>query len=242
MVAEAAAIEAIDLDRSVELYDAILALDPDCARARLGVAGIFERAGERRVARQYLEAITGSEALPHAVRSTAIERLGDLHFRAEDFESARARYGEVLERLLSEDRRRTVSVKLVALERAVSRVAVGALLLGEGPAGPKPMDAMARLGEWRSALPDDGLPRYLIARQLANAKSWQHASDELATALARPLPPLVEAEALRLGTRIACALGVQASAMRHVERAEKLDVIAPNRKTWLRDFAWRCVH
>lgn len=241
MLVEATAAESRDWDQAFAGYEAALALDPGCTRARLGLAGILERSGMQPAARRAYEELESSEGAPPGARTAALERLGDLHARAEDFERARARYREVLERSLLEDRRRTVAVKLASLEVPAARVAVGALLLGDGKSAPKPLDAMARLGEWRISAPDDGVPRYLIARQLVNARSFSHAADELEAALERPLPPLVEAEALRLAAKVSCALGNHGAGMRHVERAEKLDVIAPNRKAWLREFAWRCV-
>lgn len=240
LLAEGAALEGSAPVRAGELYRDALALDPACVRARFGLATVADRARHEGDARDELQRIVDGAAVPAAARSMAVERIGDLHLRAGDAVRAGERYRAVLEQTLSEDRRRTVELKLAVADNPPGRRALVALLVGEDGAGPNPLAALARLGEWRALAPEDGVARYLVGRQLMSARRWEHAIEELDAALSRPLSERVRAEASRLRARAACVLGRGDEARAFAERAANLDVVSTSRKGWLRAFAARC--
>src|SRR6266480_1050522 len=75
------------------------------------------------------------------------------------------------------------------------------------------MAAGALLGTWAAEDPTDGLPEYLLGKDLVNRGLYPDAAERLDRALAKRLPPgRVLREALRQRVIVACALGDSAAA------------------------------
>jgi hypothetical protein len=75
------------------------------------------------------------------------------------------------------------------------------------------MTAGALLGQWIAEDPADGLPEYLLGKDLVNRGLYAEAGERLDRALAKRLPPgRVLREALRQRVIVACALGDVAAA------------------------------
>ncbi|MBM4358367.1 MAG: hypothetical protein FJ096_09690 [Deltaproteobacteria bacterium] len=239
MLAEATPREASDPEQALTLYRAVLALDPGSARALFGVPACEDRAGRVEVAVERLVELTSHAALPEAARTTAVERLGDLALRAGRHDEAVARYREVESRVLAEDRLRTLELKARYAGDPLGRGALLALLIGDGVDAPNPIEAMDRIGAWHAARPEDGVPSYLLGRQLVHARRFRAASVRLDEALARPLPARVEAEALRLRIRTALVDSNCEQAGLAARRHEGLAVVAPARKAWWSSFVRR---
>jgi hypothetical protein len=70
------------------------------------------------------------------------------------------------------------------------------------------MTAGAYLGSWLAEDPSDGLPEYLLGKDLLNRGIYAEAAERLDRALAKRLPPgRVLREALRQRVIVGCALG-----------------------------------
>src|SRR5207302_2925402 len=94
-----------------------------------------------------------------------------------------------------------------------ARRAISAYLVGSPERGVDAMTAGALLGSWAAEDPTDGLPEYLLGKDLANRGLYADAAERLDRALAKRLPPgRVLREALRQRVIVACALGDAATA------------------------------
>src|SRR5215831_19381534 len=140
------------------------------------------------------------------MRDRALELLADQQLAAGDADGAIARYREVSERTNDEDQLRTIDVKTATAKDQRARAAVVALLIGERGRAPDRFEAAELLGAWAQAVPDDGLPHYLLGRQYANAAEYGIAADRLDKSLAPGIAiPRVLTEAERLRMVVACA-------------------------------------
>jgi hypothetical protein len=134
--------------------------------------------------------------------------LADVDLESGDFDRAAQRYARLAARTLDEDSLRTIEVKSTALGDARARRAVAAYLVGPPERGVDAMTAGALLGSWIAEDPTDGLPEYLLGKDLANRGLYTEAAERLDRALAKRLPPgRVLREALRQRVTVACALG-----------------------------------
>jgi hypothetical protein len=80
-------------------------------------------------------------------------------------------------------------------------------LVGSPERGVDSMTAGALLGSWAAEDPTDGLPEYLLGKDLSNRGFFPEAAERLDRALAKRLPPgRVLREALRQRTIVACAM------------------------------------
>jgi tetratricopeptide (TPR) repeat protein len=185
-----------------------LRLDPHDDPARIALAGCLVRRGEKEEARKILTALVSDDAATRLVQNRALGMLADMDLEGGDFDSAAQRYASLASRTLDEDALRTIEVKAGALGDARARRAVTAYLVGAADRGVDPMTAGAYLGAWISEDPGDGLPEYLLGKDLVNRGMYAESADRLDRALAKRLPPgRVLREALRQRVIVACALG-----------------------------------
>lgn len=240
LLGEASARESTDPEGASRRYERALALDARSVRAVFGIAACQARSGRTDEAMARLEDAASAPGWPAAVRGVATERLGDLALRRGATEEAQQRYRSVLASTVSEDRLRTLELKMGATGDEVARAALLPLLIGTDASGPNAVEALDRLGEWSAAAPTDGVPSYLIGRQLVIARRWAAAQRRLDEALERSLPARIEAEALRLRVRAGCALGSVAVLDRLERRFLGLDVVSSNRKARFSEFVRRC--
>ncbi len=201
-----------DVDGALASLAEVRRLDPGDASARLSIATATARGARAVEARALLEALAGDATAPRHVRDRALEELGDAALVAGD-PAATARYDEVALRTVDEDRLRTLDVKRSAAEGAIGARAVVELLVGAAGRGPDRLRAAELLGAWAATAIADGMPEYLLARQLTAAGEWADAATKLDVAIARGLAlPRVRREARRLRFVAACALSDGAAA------------------------------
>ncbi len=147
------------------------------------------------------------------MQNRALSQLADIDFEGGDYDRAALRYSELATRSLDEDALRTIDVKTGSLGDVRARRAIAAYLVGTPERGVDAMTAGALLGSWAAEDPTDGLPEYLLGKDLANRGFYSDAADRLDRALAKRLPPgRVLREALRQRVIVACALGDGAAA------------------------------
>lgn len=197
-------LAASDLTGARAGFYEVLRLDPRDANARLGLATCAARSMDlQRAAQAFTKLSTASDLAPWA-RLAAQEARADVLLRQGQVAAALEGYDELAQKLVDEDRLRTLDVKRLARE-GLRREAIVALLLGD-ELGPSWDVAAPKLGEWSASAPDDGLADYLVGRNLYGRGRYRDAALALDRALGRQLPePRVLDEALRLRLVLACA-------------------------------------
>jgi hypothetical protein len=218
--------EAGDEEGALEQHAIVRALDPNNPMVRVHVARSRIRKGELTAGKGELRAVVDDERAPRHVRDRALEDLADLELApghdggtrgqaalrpqtpGGDGAFAAAAYREIMSRTVDEDMLRTLEVKAVSVQDPRARRAMFQFLIGDPGRGPDRAQASEMFGLWSKEAPDDGMPDYLMARQLQGAGLFTEAAERLDAALAKKLAlPRVQVEALRLRTIVACALG-----------------------------------
>jgi hypothetical protein len=149
-----------------------------------------------------------AEGATRIARNRALSQLADLELEGGDYDRAAQHYAELASRSLDEDSLRTIEVKASSLGDPRARRAIAAYLVGPPERGIDAMTAGALLGSWAAEDPTDGLPEYLLGKDLANRGLYADAAERLDRALAKRLAPgRVLREALRQLVIVACALG-----------------------------------
>ncbi len=258
-----------DEEGAIAKYRRALSLDPNDKSLEIAIARARIRMGKVDEGTLAIEAIAQSPELPRFLRDRALEELGDLDLGAGRGESAIARYREVMERTVDEDQLRTLEVKILAAQDARVRPAVVALLIGVSGRPPDKLLATELLGGWEARLPDpgarsaeyvqdlppvlpraleapvalaDGLPLYLIGRQLVNAGNYPEAADRLDRAITFGFSlSRVRVEAHRLRLVTACAQGDAAAALRSYRVYVSLPGVGEARRDAARSLVERCV-
>jgi tetratricopeptide (TPR) repeat protein len=194
-------------------YEDLLRLDPRDDGARLSIAGCLLRRGEIAEASKILSNVLADESASRIAQNRALSQLADLDIAGSNYDRAAQRYAQLAARSLDEDSLRTIEVKAGALGDPRARRAIGAYLVGSPERGIDTMTAGALLGSWAAEDPTDGLPEYLLGKDLANRGLFADAAERFDRALAKRLPPgRVLREALRQRVIVACALGDGANA------------------------------
>lgn len=182
-------------------------LDPHDVQARLGLAACLPRLAGPDAARHQLEQIAHDPGLSQAARDRALESTADLDLVNGQLARAAEVYDELLKTSYNEDRLRTLAIKAYAAREPRVGRAIGELLIGAGTRPSNLKLAYALLGQWMAEVTDDGLPAYLVGRNLAQDGLWKEAAGYLDEALRRRVPPgRVARELLRLRIVVACAL------------------------------------
>jgi tetratricopeptide (TPR) repeat protein len=201
-------VEKGDYFQARRTYEELLQLDPRDDNARLAIAGCLLRRDEKQEARKLLSSILADESASRVAQNRALSQLADLDLEAGDYDRAAQRYGQLASRSFDEDSLRTIEVKVGALSDPRARRAITAFLVGSPERGVDTMTAGALLGSWAAEDPTDGLPEYLLGKDLLNRGLFPEAAERLDRALAKRLPPgRVLREALRQRTIVACAIG-----------------------------------
>jgi tetratricopeptide (TPR) repeat protein len=189
-------------------YEDLLRLDPRDDGARLSIASCLLRRGEIAEASKILSNVLADESASRIVQNRALSQLADLDIAESNYDRAAQRYAQLAARSLDEDTLRTIEVKAGALGDPRARRAIGAYLVGSPERGIDTMTAGALLGSWAAEDPTDGLPEYLLGKDLANRGLFADAAERFDRALAKRLPlGRVLREALRQRVIVACALG-----------------------------------
>jgi tetratricopeptide (TPR) repeat protein len=207
------AVEKGDYLQARRTYEDLLQLDPRDDNARLAIAGCFLRRDEKQEARKLLASILADEGASRLAQNRALSQLADLDLESADYDRAAQRYGQLASRSFDEDSLRTIEIKVGALSDPRARKAISAFLVGAPDRGVDAMTAGALLGSWAAEDPTDGLPEYLLGKDLLNRGFYPEAAERLDRALAKRLPPgRVLREALRQRAIVACAMGDAQSA------------------------------
>ncbi|HEY3595586.1 MAG TPA: tetratricopeptide repeat protein, partial [Polyangiaceae bacterium] len=202
-----------DLISARRNYEDLLKIDPHDESARLGLANCLERHGEVSDATRMLTEMAGDEGATRPARNRALSQLADIDYATGDYDRAAERYVLLASRTLDEDSLRTIEVKASSLSDPRARRAVAAYLVGSPERGVDAMTAGSLLGSWIAEDAADGLPEYLLARDLGGKAMYAQAAERFDRALAKRLPPgRVLREALRQRVTVACALGDVAAA------------------------------
>ncbi|MBK8257083.1 MAG: hypothetical protein IPK82_30975 [Polyangiaceae bacterium] len=205
-----------DEDGVMEQMTRIAALDPNDPMVRVSMARSQVRRGQIAEGKAALKTLADDERLPRHVRDRALEDLADLELAPSgDGALAAGAYRDLMTRTTDEDTLRTLEVKAASISKPAARAAMYYFLVGEPGRGPDRVRASELFGRWLRDAPDDGMPDYLMARQLHGGGLFEEAAERLDTALSKKLePPRVSVEALRLRIIAACALADPVKARR----------------------------
>jgi tetratricopeptide (TPR) repeat protein len=202
-----------DYIEAMRTYERLLGTDPHDEGAQFDLAGCFMRRGDTKEAQKRLSALAGDESASRIIRNRALATLADLDLANGDTERAAQRYAQLAARTIDEDALRTIEVKMGSLGDPRARKAIAAFLVGTPERGIDSTKAGALLGAWIGEDPTDGLPEYLLGRDLLGRGMYAEAAERFDRALAKRLPPgMVLREALRQRVVVACALSDTAAA------------------------------
>jgi predicted Zn-dependent protease len=161
--------------------------------------------------------------------------------RAGRLPEARRAYDDVASIVADEDRLRTLDVKR-SPENEIQRRAIVELLVGDPVLGASFEVAAPRIADWANAEPDNGLPSYLLGKNLFGRGRFREASDYIDQALAKKLSlPRVTREAWRTRLTLACAMGDSGAKARALEALRADSGLSSARSAALERLALRCL-
>lgn len=218
---------------------AILKVNPSDYAIRTALVSAFAKGGRLHAARQELDRLIqdGQTPAPLIVRARAA--LGDAAWRTGRAEVALGIYRSLLTQPLSEEARRTVEVKILALSAGGEQTALLRELFID-PDGKEADSALAvfiarELRNYRQ----DGLPRYLEARQLFFARHYARAANLLSEARQMGLSTeRLSREATRLEAVARFASGEYAQSEKLWRSFTAHDAIALEASDWLARIAY----
>jgi hypothetical protein len=219
----------------------LLRLDPHHTSAEFELAACDVKDGDEAAALMAYAALAASPELAKLDQAAAREAEADVELRAGHSDDARRDYDAVAQIVGDEDHLRTLDVKR-SPENEVQRRAIVDLLIGDPVLGASFEEAAPRLSDWATAEPNNGLPRYLLGKNLFGRGRFAEAAEYLDAALARQLSlPRVKREAWRTRLTLACAVG-DADAESRALRALRADEgLSPARRATLERLAQRCI-
>jgi len=201
------AINGGDANQAESAYGRILKLDNRNLQARFGLGVCADRRGDSALALKRYSEIANDQALHWAERLSAQEARADILLRGGKLGEARDLYAEIAGAFVDEDRLRLLEVKAAA-ELGIAQEAMVNLLVGAGERGASWDVAAVQLGQWFEKAPSDGLPAFLLGKNLYHRGYREEAAAYLDQALSREIKlPRVKKEALRVRLFIACAKG-----------------------------------
>jgi tetratricopeptide (TPR) repeat protein len=219
----------------------VLRLDPHHNSAKFELAACAVKDGDEARALQAYAALAASPELAKLEQAGAHEAEGDVELRAGHLAEARRDYDAVAAIAADEDRLRTLDVKRSPVNE-LQRRAIVDLLIGDPVLGASFEVAAPRLAEWRAAEPQNGLPPYLLGKNLFGRGRFAEAAEYLDAALASELAlPRVEREAWRTRLILACAVGDSASAGRALAALRNDAGLSAARRATLERLAQRCL-
>lgn len=235
------ALAQLDVDGARSLYESVLALDPSNVDARLSLGTCAERDGRFDKARSEFRRVADNSKLPNAIRSQAIEAMGDLDLADGKLTDAKSEYIEVEKSVVDDDHLRALDVKQYATETPEALVPIREYLVGDLRFGRDGNSGAAELGAWSAQNPKLGIADYLLARSCFNRGQWERAVMYLDRALARELPlASIQREAVRTRIILACALGDPDRGNALFETWRQDPNLSDARREALRSFLQRC--
>jgi len=219
----------------------LLRLDPHHTGAKFELAACEVKDGNEAAALAAYATLAASPELAKLEQAGAREARADVELRAGRLEDARNDYAAVAALVADEDRLRTLDVKR-SPENEIQRRAIVDLLIGDPLLGASFEVAAPRIAEWASAEPENGLPSYLLGKNLFGRGRFAEAGQYLDQALARKLSlPRVQREAWRTRLTLACAVGDSAARGRALEALRADPGLSPARRATVERLALRCL-
>ena len=192
---EREAQRAADPRVAVRLWSRCVELEPDDPRLLVQLRRAQLRAGEEALALETERRALAHPKLSQPLRAVLLVESGDAAWRTGDGNVARERYQEARALVQPEPQERALLARLWAIDDP-RRWPPLRRLLADGHAGP---ETLRLLQDLASREPAEGLPPYLVAKQLQNRAEWAGCAGAARDALARKLPGrLFEQEALRM--------------------------------------------
>jgi hypothetical protein len=224
--------------------DRILTIDPRDAGTRANLAALLARQADTKGAEAQLARLLQDDA-PAPYVASARQALADQALREGRYQPALLLYQALAQQPIDDDQRRSLQVKSLACEAALSGEPGGErqarllfeLLVGNPGEHTDPATAVYLTRELR-ALRQDGLPQYLEGRQLFFQARFRYAAELFAQARERGLStPELRAEALRVEAISQLALGQLEDAARLLHAYEETGGLA--RRAEARDYQAR---
>jgi hypothetical protein len=177
----------------------ILALDDGQASTRAVLVGALARRGETRPAERELRSLIGPPAAAPPLVASARRELADAYWMRGDRDRALAIYRELASEPMTDEEKRQIEVRLLAIEMGgEGERALRGLLAPRRDRTNDPAIAMAHI-ESLSRARTDGLAAYLEARQLMMRQRFELALPRIVRAQELGLPTdLVRREARRM--------------------------------------------
>lgn len=219
----------------------LLRLDPHHTGAKFELAACEVKDGNEAAALAAYATLAASPELAKLERAGAREAQADVELRAGRLADARRDYDAVAAIVADEDRLRTLDVKR-SPENELQRRAIVDLLVGDPILGASFEVAAPRLAAWAASEPENGMPCYLLGKNLFGRGRFVEAAEYLDQALARRLSlPRVAREAWRTRLTLACAVGDGAAKARALEALQADRGLSPARRAALERLALRCL-
>jgi len=191
------------------LWARCVQLEPDDPALLVQLRRAQLLAGEVAAARATEQRALAHPKLSQPLRATILTESGDAAWRNGDAAAAQALYEEARRLVQPEAQERALLARLWALADP-RRWPASRRLLADGDAGPETLRALEELAASEAR---EGLPPYLLAKQMQNRSTWADCALRAREALARGLPAaLFEQEALRMIGIASWHLGDLASA------------------------------
>ena len=219
----------------------LLRLDPHHTGAKFELAACAVKDGDEAAAIQAYATLAASPELAKLEQAVAREALADVELRAGRLAEARRDYDAVTEIVADEDRLRTLDVKR-SPENEVQRRAVVDLLVGDPILGAAFEVAAPRLADWAREEPENGLPSYLLGKNLFGRGRYPEAAEYLDAALAKKLAlPRVAREAWRNRLTLACAMSDTSAVARSLSALRADTGLSAARRATVERLARRCI-
>jgi len=193
-----------DAAGAAELLSRCASLEPGDPSLLLELRRAQLRAGDAVAARATEEKAFSHPKLSQPLRAALLVESGDAAWAASDLGTALQRFNAALSFVQPEPAERALRARLWALADPRRSPALRKLL-ADGDTGP---ETVLRLKELEESEPAEGLPSYLLAKQLQNRGAWEDSRRYLSRAISRRLPgPLFVEETLRMQGIAAWHLG-----------------------------------
>jgi len=219
----------------------LLRLDPHHNAAKFELAACAVKDGNEAAALSAYAALAASPELAKLEQAGAREAEGDVELRAGHLSEARRAYDAVAEIVADEDRLRTLDVKRSPVNETERRAIVD-LLIGDPVLGASFEVAAPRIASWAATEPKNGLPPYLLGKNLFGRGRFAEAAEYLDAALANELTlPRVAREAWRTRLSLACAMSDRAARDRALLALRADPGLSPARRAAVERLAQRCL-
>jgi tetratricopeptide (TPR) repeat protein len=219
----------------------VLRLDPHHNSAKFELAACDVKDGDEAAALKAYAALAASPELAKLEQARALEAEGDEELRRGQLAEARRDYDAVAAIAADEDRLRTLDVKR-SPENELQRRAVVDLLIGDPILGASFEVAAPRIAEWAAAEPQNGLPPYLLGKNLFGRGRFAEAAEYLDAALASDIKlPRVLREAWRTRLILACAAGDGAVESKALTALRADEGLGAARRATVERLARRCI-